>query len=169
MKMKAWQLLAVLIVAALVLVGGFYLLLDSQRNKPATPVRQVQVTVSNGESSLDVEPYTVCELDAQCEGGQPQSLTLDTDAEVRVEVPRDLASSSWRLLSIYDDPAANDEQLFQSGEATEGSVPAVKDQAHLVVVEVSALAVDVDDAGQETPVVATWSVSFTDGRQTNSN
>lgn len=167
MKMKAWQLLALLIVAAVVLVGGFYLLLDSQRDKPATPVRQLQVSVSSGENSLDVEPYTVCELDAQCEGSQPPSLALDAGSDVQVEVPPELASSSWRLLSIYDDPAANDEQLFQSGETTEGSVPAVKDQARLVVVEVSALAIDINDSGQETPVVATWSVSFADDQQTN--
>lgn len=160
MKLKAWQLLALLIAAAVVLVGGFYLVVDYQRNKPAAPVAELRVVVSSGGNELEVAPYTVCELDAQCAGGEPPTITLDPGSEVTVNVPRDVAASSWRLLSIYDDPVVNDEQIFQSGQATQASVPAVKDSARLVVAEVSALAVDTNDAGEEVPVIATWSVAF---------
>ncbi|QPK83773.1 DUF2771 domain-containing protein [Corynebacterium qintianiae] len=160
MKVKPWQLLTVLIVGAVVLVGGFYLVAQWQRNKPAEPVREMQVSVSSGENTLEVEPYTICELDAECDGGEPPTMPLDTSVDVTVAVPKDLASTSWRLLSIYDDPSANEEQIFQSGEATDGTVPAVKDGAQLVVAEVSALAVDTNDSGQEIPVIATWSVGF---------
>ena len=160
MKLKAWQLLALLIAAAVVLVGGFYLVVDYQRNKPAAPVAELRVVVSSGGNELEVAPYTVCELDAECVGGEPPSFDLDPASEVSVSVPEDLAASSWRLLSIYDDPAANEEQIFQSGQANQASVPAVKDSARLVVAEVSALAVDTNDAGEEVPVIATWSVAF---------
>lgn len=162
MRTKPLQLLAILVVSAVVLVAGFYMLADRQRNKPSRPVREVQVEVSTAAQTLGVEPYTVCELDAECVGDEPPTMQLDPSQPVTVTVPHDIAASSWRLLSIYDDPAANDEQIFQSGEATEGTVEAVKNDATLVVVEVSALAVDADDSGNETPVVATWSVAFDD-------
>lgn len=159
-KTPAWVQLLVLAVGVAVIVGGTYFFLEWQKNRPATPLREQQVEVKNGAAEQSLTPYTVCELDAQCDGGEPPTLALDDSSPVTVTVPREVSSSSWKLLTIYDDPAANDEQIFQSGEASEASVDPVKDGAQLVVAEVSQLAIDEGDGGEETPVVATWSIAF---------
>ncbi|AWB83616.1 DUF2771 domain-containing protein [Corynebacterium liangguodongii] len=163
MKNRSWLLSAVILFGALVLVAGFYAFSRWQQSRPSTPVGQLSVSVTAGEVSREVDPYTVCPLDEQCDGGQPPTIPLEGADEVTLDVPSEVAQSSWRLLSIYDDPAANGEEVFPSGEATTATVPAVKGEAHLVVVEVSTLAVDTDAAGEETPVVATWSVGFEPG------
>ncbi|WKD58078.1 hypothetical protein CAPI_07710 [Corynebacterium capitovis DSM 44611] len=159
-RTSAWKLLIVLGLGVLVLVAGLYAFWDWQKNKPGRPASEVTVAVTSGDATLDVGAYTVCELDAECEGGQPPSLALDTGSDVTVRVPEEIGESSWQLLTIYDDPAANDQQLFQAGDALEATAPATKGEAHLVVAEVSFLTVGTDTQGHETPVVATYSVSF---------
>ncbi|WP_342319262.1 DUF2771 family protein [Corynebacterium mayonis] len=159
-KTPVWKLLPTLIVAVVVLAASMYFFWEWQKNRPLTPVRELSVAVENGAATQLIGPYTVCELDEQCVGGQPPSMTLDESAVVKFTVPREIASSSWKLLSIYDDPEANGEQLFQSGEASEAVVDARVNGARLVVAEVSFLAVDTKNDGEEVPVVATWSVSF---------
>lgn len=149
-----------IVIAALALVAGLYAFLEWQNSRPGTPVRELRVEVTSAGQTLEIEPYTVCELDEECPGGQPPSMTLD-DAVVHVLVPAEISNSSWRLLAIYDDPAANNETVYTSGEASEHDVEAVTDSgARLVVAEVSALAIDHDASGEEIPVIATWSVGF---------
>ena len=162
-RTPAWVQLLVLVVGVAVIVTGLYFFWEWQKNRPGTPVRDITIEVTNGATHQEIAPYTVCELDAQCDGGQPPTFTLDQPGQVTFSVPKDISSSSWKVLSIYDDPAANGEQVFQSGESEKASVDAVKDGAHLVVAEVSTLAVDEGKDGSETPVVATWSVSFSQG------
>ncbi|SDS33995.1 DUF2771 family protein [Corynebacterium timonense] len=159
-KVPAWVQLLVIAVGVAVLVGGFALFLEWQRTRPVTPPGELRVEVSNGGSTLLVEPYTVCGLDEQCDGGEPPTFELNESSPVTFSLPDDIASSSWALLSIYDDPTANEEQLFQSGEADTATTKAVKDGARLVVAEVSFLSVDTTADGEERPVVATWSVAF---------
>ncbi|MEX3504739.1 DUF2771 family protein [Corynebacterium sp. LK2510] len=159
-KTPAWKLLAALVAAVAVLVTVLYFFLEWQKNRPVAPVREVSVQVVNGAAESDIPVYTVCELDAQCDGGQPPSMPRDDTAAVTVTVPREISSSSWKLLAVYDDPAANAEQVFQSGESTTAEVDAVVGDARLVVAEVSALAIDTKNDGEEIPVIATWSVAF---------
>ncbi|MEH0146858.1 DUF2771 domain-containing protein [Corynebacterium sp. Q4381] len=149
-----------IVIAALLLVAGLYAFLEWQNSRPGTPVRELRVEVTSAGKTLEVEPYTVCELDEECPGGQPPSMELD-EAAVHVSVPAEIANSSWRMLAIYDDPAANNETVYTSGEASEHDVEAVTESgARLVVAEVSALAIDHDASGEEIPVIATWSVGF---------
>ncbi|WP_291313377.1 DUF2771 family protein [Corynebacterium sp. UBA2622] len=159
-RTPAWVQLLVLVLGVAVLVTGLYFFWEWQKNRPGTPVRDLRVEVSNGATHEEISPYTVCELDAQCDGGDPPAYPLDESSPVTFKVPKEISTSSWKLLTIYDDPAANDEQIFQSGQSKEASADAVKDGAHLVVAEVSYLAVDEGNDGNEIPVVATWSVSF---------
>lgn len=160
-KSKQLKTLAVVIVGVIVLVGAVYAFMEYQRGKPATPVRDLTVQFAAGETTQDVPPYTVCELDQECAGGEAPSMPLGGSSEVAVRVPDDVASISWRLLLIYDDPEQNEERIFQSGQAREDTVQAVTESgAHLVVAEVSALTVDADENGEETPVIATWSMGF---------
>lgn len=70
------------------------------------------------------------------------------------------------MLTIYDDPAANDEFYHTSYDATEATVPGSVDpteegaeRPRLVVVEVSAVMIGEDENGEESPYTVTWSLS----------
>lgn len=148
--------------AAAVLVAGVYFFMRWQQDRPGTPVRDLRVEVTSAGETREVEPYTVCELDQQCDGGDPPSMPLgDQGDKVTFSVPKDVSQAGWRLLLIYDDPAANTERVFTSNESSSQEAEAVTESgARLVVGEVSALEIDKDDAGEETPVIATWSIGF---------
>ena len=157
---QSWAQVAVIILAALLLVAGIYALMEWQQRRPTTPMRDVHIEVSSAGQLQEIAPYAVCELDQECDGGEPPTIALDT-ATVTINVPPEISGGSWRLLTIYDDPAANDEVVFTSGEATSHEVAAVTDSgAKLVVAEVSALAIEKGDDGEEIPVIATWSIGF---------
>lgn len=153
------QMVAVIAVA-LLLVTGIYFFMEYQRTRPGTPISDVAISVTSAGDTREIPPYTVCELDQECDGGTPPSMPLGDDS-VHVAVPKDIAQTSWRVLAIYDDPAANNETVYTSGEATEHEIDAVTESgATLVVAEVSALAIDHAADGEEVPVIATWSVGF---------
>lgn len=153
--------LAVIVVAVLVLVAGVYAFMSWQRNAPTRPVEQLRVYAMVDGETHEIAPYTICPFDEQCDGGEPPVLPLPSADEMTFRVDPELASTSWRLLLIYDDPAENEELLHQSGEASEATIDArTASGATLLVAEISALEIAKDDQGEETPVVATWSVAF---------
>lgn len=153
--------IAVIAVGVIVLVAGIYAFLEWQRSAPSTPVRDIRVQVAADGTTQELAPYTVCPLDEQCDGGDPPTLDAGEAKEMTITVPEEISSSGWRLLTIYDDPAANDERVFQSHEANEHTVDVEKDSgARLVVAEVSALEIDEGEDGEEIPVLATWSVAL---------
>ena len=157
---RKWLPVLVIAVAALTLVVASYAFSQWQHSRPATPARDLQIAVESAGQSHQIPPYTVCELDEECAGGQPPAVALD-DNPVTFTVPSEIAALSWRLLVVYDDPAANNEVVFTSGEAEQHTVDAVTDSgAKLVVGEVSALGIDYNEQGEEVPVLATWSVGF---------
>ena len=148
------------IAIALLFVAGVYAFMEYQRTRPQAPVSDIAVSVTSAGETHDIAPYTVCELDQECDGGTPPTMSLDSET-VHIAVPTDISKSSWRVLAIYDDPAANAETVYTSGEADAHDVEAVTASgARLVVAEVSALAIDHDADGEEIPVIATWSVGF---------
>lgn len=161
---QQWKVLAIALMGVIILVGGVYAFLTFQANKPGTPVRDLKVSVAAGDESQDIPTYTVCELDVECPGGDAPRMHLPDSSdpgEVTITVPEEVERNSWRLLLIYDDPAANTERVFTSGESGEETAPAVTDTgAKLVVAEVSTLDIEKGDDGEETPVIATWSVGF---------
>lgn len=155
------KIIALILVGVVVLIGAVYAFMEYQRSRPSAPVRDLTVEVAAGGSSQQIPTYTVCELDVECPGGDAPAMALHGQSEVTFTVPDDIAKGSWRLLTIYDDPAANGERIIQSGESNQETVQAVTESgAKLVVAEVSALAVDKKDDGEEIPVIATWSVGF---------
>ncbi|GAA1171884.1 hypothetical protein CGLAUT_03420 [Corynebacterium glaucum] len=159
-KTQHWNQIALIATAALVLVAAVYMFMEWQSARPDTPASDLRVEVTSAGETREIEPYTVCELDDECAGDTPPTMALDAN-EVAFKVPEEVAALSWRLLLIYDDPAANNEVVFTSGEASHYTADAVTESgARLVVGEVSALGVDVNDAGEEIPVIATWSVGF---------
>ena len=158
---QQWKVLAIALVGVLALVGAVYAYLHYQDSKPGTPVRDLDVAATAGGQTEQIPVYTVCELDVECPGGDAPTMPLHGQREVTLTVPAEIAKGSWRLLTIYDDPAANSERILQSGESTQEVIQAVTDSgAKLVVAEVSALAVEKSDDGEEVPVIATWSLGF---------
>ncbi|MCG7291010.1 DUF2771 domain-containing protein [Corynebacterium afermentans] len=158
---QQWKVLAIALVGVVVLVGAVYSFMSYQQNKPGTPVRDLEVAVAAAGQTEQVPVYTVCELDVECPGGEPPRMRLPDQGDVTVTVPGEIERNSWRLLLIYDDPAANTERVFTSGESGEETVPAVTESgAKLVVAEITTLDIEKGDDGEETPVIATWSVGF---------
>ena len=158
---QQWKVLAIALVGVLALVGAVYAYLHYQDSKPGTPVRDLDVTVTAGGQTEQIPVYTVCELDVECPGGEPPSVRLPDQGEVTFTVPGEIERNSWRLLLIYDDPAANTERVFTSGESGEETAPAATESgAKLVVAEITTLDIEKGDDGEETPVIATWSVGF---------
>ncbi|MDK6493877.1 DUF2771 family protein [Corynebacterium coyleae] len=157
---KQWKTIVVALVGVLALVGVVYAVMEYQRTRPTTPVDELTVSVAANGEREDIGVYTVCELDEECAGGDAPTMQRG-EGDVVVTVPDEIASNSWRLLLIYDDPNANSERVFTSGEATEETVPATTESgAKLVVAEVTTLDIKKGDDGEETPVIATWSVGF---------
>ena len=158
---QQWKVLAIALVGVLALVGAVYAFMRYQDSKPGTPVRELEVAVTAGGHTEQIPAYTVCELDVECPGGEPPSVRLPDQGDVTFTVPDDIARNSWRLLLIYDDPAANAERVFTSGESGEETAPAMTESgAKLVVAEITTLDIETGDDGEETPVIATWSVGF---------
>lgn len=157
---RQWKTLVVALVGVVVLVGAVYAFMEWQNNRPTTPVDELTVSVSANGETQDIGVYTVCELDEECPGGDAPTMQLGSD-EVTVALPDEIAQNSWRLLLVYDDPDANEERVFTSGESASESTPAVTESgAKLVVAEVTTLDIKEGDDGEETPVIATWSVGF---------
>ncbi|QNP94631.1 DUF2771 family protein [Corynebacterium wankanglinii] len=103
---QQWKVLAIALVGVLVLVGAVYAFLRYQDSKPGTPVGDLEVSVTAGGQAEQIPAYTVCELDAECPGGEPPRVRLPDQGEVTFTVPAEIERNSWRLLLIYDDPAA---------------------------------------------------------------
>ena len=158
---QQWKVLAIALVGVLALVGAVYAFMRYQDSKPGTPVRELEVAVTAGGHTEQIPAYTVCELDVECPGGEPPSVRLPDQGDVTFTVPGEIERNSWRLLLIYDDPAANAERVFTSGESGEETAPAMTESgAKLVVAEITTLDIEKGDDGEETPVIATWSVGF---------
>lgn len=158
---QQWKVLAIALVGVLALVGAVYAFMRYQDSKPGTPVRELEVAVTAGGHTEQIPAYTVCELDVECPGGEPPSVRLPDQGDVTFTVPGEIERNSWRLLLIYDDPAANAERVFTSGESGEETAPAMTESgAKLVVAEITTLDIEQGDDGEETPVIATWSVGF---------
>lgn len=163
-KKSLLQLLAV-IIAVVVIVVAVVLFQNWRSNKPGAQPQDIKVTASVGDESMEVAPYMVCEPGADCPEGEVPNLVVGENDTLKIEVPDDIASNQWQLLTIYDDPAANDEQLHGAGETTVVEVPGSVEgasegkKAHLAVVEISAVLLGTDEGGEETPYTAVWSLS----------
>ncbi|MGV3072132.1 DUF2771 domain-containing protein [Corynebacterium phoceense] len=163
-KKSLLQLLAV-IIAVVVIVVAVVLFQNWRSTQPGAQPQDIKVTASVGDESMEVAPYMVCEPGADCPEGEVPNLVVGENDTLKIEVPDDIASNQWQLLTIYDDPAANDEQLHGAGETTVVEVPGSVEgasegkKAHLAVVEISAVLLGTNEGGEETPYTAVWSLS----------
>ncbi|WP_257162642.1 DUF2771 domain-containing protein [Corynebacterium cystitidis] len=168
-KAKAQSLKTVAIIAVLVvlLVGAVYGFMQWQGSRPATDPHEVTVTATIGDNVVETTPYMVCEPGVECPENEVPAITVTPDDTVRIEVPEDIYDHDWQLLSIYDDPGANDQQLHGPYDADSVDIPVSAapvgdstENPQLIVVEVSSIMIGHDDAGEESPYMTTWSFAF---------
>ena len=148
--------IALAVIVGLAIAAGRFLSARAYVD-PAT----LELNVTVAENTTTVSPYTVCEVGTQCADGEVHILSLNDSptGTVTIAVPEDVYDHEWTLLAIYDDPAQNEEQTFTAHEKTSVDLPSEKAGAKLMIVEANSVQVSQDDAGEETPVIVTWSVA----------
>lgn len=165
-KSSSLKMLAIIVALVLIMVVGFYGYSLWQNNRPPEDPHEVAVTVSTENESIEALPYMVCEPGVECPEGEIPTLKVSADDSVVVEVPRDIYDHDWTLLTIYDDPGANDEQLHGAYDTDSVSIPVSAtpvgdstEEPQLVVIEVSSVMIGLNDNGVETPYMTTWSIA----------
>lgn len=165
-KKSLLQFLA-LIIAVAVIVVAVVLFQKWRNDRPGPEPQDVTITATVGSDTLDVAPYSVCEPGTDCKEGEVPNLTVGPDDTLKLEIPEAISNHEWSVLSIYDDPAANDSTSHGANETTSldipGSVPPIEastgERPKLMVVEISTLMIGHDANGEETPMQTVWSLS----------
>ncbi len=165
-KKSLLQFLA-LIIAVAVIVVAVVLFQKWRNDRPGPEPQDVTITATVGSDTLDVAPYSVCEPGTDCKEGEVPNLTVGPDDTLKLEIPEAISNHEWSVLSIYDDPAANDSTAHGANETTSldipGSVPPIEastgERPKLMVVEISTLMIGHDANGEETPMQTVWSLS----------
>lgn len=165
-KKSLLQFLA-LIIAVAVIVVAVVLFQKWRNDRPGPEPQDVTITATVGSDTLDVAPYSVCEPGTDCKEGEVPNLTVSPDDTLKLEIPEAISNHEWSVLSIYDDPAANDSTSHGANETTSldipGSVPPIEastgERPKLMVVEISTLMIGHDANGEETPMQTVWSLS----------
>ena len=155
-----------LLVAVVIIVVAAVLAQNWWNNRPGPQPHDVTVTASSGTDSIDVSPYIVCEPGLECPEGEVPNLPVGEDGTLTLEIPEEIHDHDWQLLMIYDDPAANDQQLHGAYDATEVEIPGSVDpvaegeaRPRLMVVEISSAMIGLDANDEETPYATVWSLS----------
>ena len=159
-----------LTVAVIAVVAIYITFQRWWNNRPGPEPRDIQLTVSAPSGEQKISPFTVCEPGTTCAENSVPEVHLGEQDKVKVTVPKEVYDQGWSLLTIYDDPAANDQSSFKAHEKQEVEVsgsaePRTADSTtrpRLVVVEISTAMVGHNDAGEETPYSVVWSVKVTD-------
>lgn len=159
------QILALLIAVVILLVGGV-LLQNWWNNRPGPQPHEVSITATVGDASLEISPYLVCEPGVDCPEGEVPNLAVGPDDTLVLDIPEAIYDHDWQVLMIYDDPAANDQQLHAANDAQQVEIPGSTDpigenteRPRLMVVEVSSVMLGHNDTGEETPYTTVWSLS----------
>ncbi|STC69922.1 putative secreted protein [Corynebacterium pilosum] len=166
-RTQSIKTVAIIVILVVALVGGVYAFMQWQNSRPAAAPHEVTVTATVGETEVETTPYMVCEPGVECPENEVPTVQVSPDDTVRIEVPKDIYDHDWQLLTIYDDPGANDQQLHGPNDTNTVDIPVSAspvgdstEHPQLVVVEVSSIMIGHDDAGVETPYMTTWSFSF---------
>lgn len=165
-KKSLLQILALIVVVA-VIVAAVVIFQNWWNQRPGPDPRDITVTASVGDKSIDVAPYIACEPGSECPEGEVPNLPVGDDDTLKLDIPEEISDHEWKILSIYDDPAANDETAHGANETTEVSIPGSVDpikastgkRPRLKVVEISSMMIGTDDNGDETPLATVWSLT----------
>ncbi|AZA13023.1 DUF2771 family protein [Corynebacterium choanae] len=160
--------LMILLVAVIVVVVASVGFQHWWNSRP-TDISAMEVTVTTDDGETVLSPYAVCELGADCAVQDPTIVPIKVEETASLKVPREVKDSEWKLLLLYDNPAASSEQVFAPGEIAAvnipGSVEPLADneaRPTLLVAEVTAVIVGVNDAGEESPYSVTWALHTVD-------
>lgn len=153
--------LVALIVAAAVLFQQW------KNNRPGTPAQEVSITASVNGSKIDVHPYMACEPGQECKEGTVPNIAVGPNDTLVLDIPEAIHNHDWQVLMIYDDPAANDQQLHGAFDTDKVEIPGSVDpiaagsggRPRLQVVEVSSIMLGEGTDGPETPLSTVWSLS----------
>ncbi len=157
-------IVVIMLVVAAIVLGQMWL-----SSRPDPEPQDVTVTASAGDRSIEVSPYMVCAPGEECQESEPPVLEVGADETLTISVPEPIYDHDWQLLSIYDDPAANDQQLHGPNDVDSVEIPGsvepvgeTDERPRLVVVEVSSVMIGHDEDGVETPYTTVWSVATQD-------
>lgn len=166
-KKKSLLRILALIIAVVIVVVASVLMQNWWNNRPGPQPSEVSITASVGEEEMEIFPYLACVPGTECPEGDIPALEVGPDESLHLEIPEPIHQLEWALLRIYDDPAANDQVLHGSYDATTAEIPGSVDpltedsaeRPQLVLVEVSAVMVGLDENGEEAPFSVVWSIS----------
>lgn len=159
------QIIALLLAVVLVVVISV-VFQTWWNDRPEPEPDTVSISASSPAGEVEVFPFSICEPGVECEENDIPTLVVGEDEELHLQIPETIHDHDWYLLTIYDDPAANDEFYHTSFEATEATVPGSVDplveggeRPQLIVVEVASVMIGTDEDGVQTPYTATWSLA----------
>lgn len=166
-KKKSLLRVLALIIAVVIVVVASILVQTWWNNRPDPNPAEVSLSARVGENNLEVLPYLACEPGTECPEGEIPALEVGPDENLILDIPEVVHRGEWSLLTIYDDPAANNQVLHGGYDAetveVPGSVEPVTEESaerpNLVVVEVSAVLIGEDANGEETPFSVVWSLN----------
>ena len=167
-RRKNLQRIVALLVAVVVVVIASVAFQRWWNNRPGPEPKDVAITVTVNGTEQEVLPYSICELGSNCVENKVTMLDVADDAKISIKVPRYVYDHEWTQLTIYDNPAANDEKLHGAHERDTIEVPVTIDpvedkkdvRPRLVVVEIRSVMIGHDAQGEQTPQTATWSLGI---------
>lgn len=136
-------LIALIVLVTALLVGGVVLDWVNKNRGPQDPAT-VEVVFSVEGKEVRALPYSLCATDNACTVTDTVEIPRSTEP-VTISVPADVADHDWQVIAIYDDPAANEQRYVTDYVTSSIEVASVKDDAQLVVLEVSSLMLSADE------------------------
>lgn len=165
-KKKTLLRVLALIIAVVIVIVASVLFQNWWNNRPGPDPAEVEITAQVGDREVQVPPYLVCEPGSECPEGDVPAIEVGPDETLTLQIPEAIHQGNWQVLTVYDNPAANGQQLHgpYDTETLEipGSVDPVEEggeRPRLMVVEISNAMIDHDENGEEIPVSVVWSVN----------
>ncbi|MBZ8176336.1 DUF2771 family protein [Corynebacterium poyangense] len=164
-KKSLIQVLA-LVVAAVIVIVAVIVAQNWWNNRPDPEPRDVSINATVGDRSIEISPYQICEAGVPCPEGDIPSLEVGPDEELTLEIPRAIYNHDWSVVTIYDNPAANDQSNHGPYDTTSLALQGSKDplekggeRPRLVVVEITSMMIGHNDQGEETVYQTVWSLN----------
>lgn len=164
---KNLKQIAALVVAVVVVIVVSLAFQNWWNSRPGPEPAEVSITASNGEETVTIFPYSICEPGVECTEATVPTISATEGDIISLQVPQEIYDHDWSLLTIYDDPAANDEFYYGPYEQETAEVPVTvaastdnTTKPRLVVLEIKSVMIGHDAQGVETPYTTTWSLSI---------
>ncbi|AKE41889.1 DUF2771 domain-containing protein [Corynebacterium kutscheri] len=164
-KKKNLLQILILLIAVVVIVVASVVFQNWWNNRPGLEPADITIRATVGDQVVEVSPYTIAELGMEVKEYEITSLSVGENDTVKLDLPEEIYDHDWMLLSIYDDPAANDEKYYRAHEQTTveiaGSANPTSDintRPRLAIIEVTSVLIGHDAHGAEAPYTVTWSI-----------